>query len=103
MSTKNDCDNTLKSYDAGDMLNAYSLAYEQMADTSIMLNAVSNEFKNLKDYLGKAYDIPDSCFNDLKRIIAITNTIIQESAEFNQAQEQQYEKEWEANKKAVSL
>ena len=46
MSTKNDCDNTLKSYDAGDMLDAYSLAYEQMADTSIMLNAVSNEFKN---------------------------------------------------------
>lgn len=77
------------------MLEAYTLAYEQMADTSIMLNAVSNEFKNLKNYLGKVYDIPDSCFNDLKRIIAITNTMIQESAELNQNLEQQYHDEYE--------
>ncbi len=87
--------NTSKTYNAGDMLEAYTLAYEQMADTSIMLNAVSNEFKNLKNYLGKVYDIPDSCFNDLKRIIAITNTMIQESAELNQNLEQQYHAEYE--------
>ena len=87
--------NTSKTYNAGDMLEAYTLAYEQMADTSIMLNAVSNEFKNLKNYLGKVYDIPDSCFNDLKRIIAITNTMIQEFAELNQNLEQQYHDEYE--------
>ena len=87
--------NTSKTYNAGDMLEAYTLAYEQMADTSAMLNAVSNEFKNLKNYLGKAYNIPDSCFNDLKRIIAITNTMIQESAELNQNLEQQYHAEYE--------
>ena len=87
--------NTSKTYNAGDMLEAYTLAYEQMADTSIMLNAVSNEFKTLKDYLGKAYNIPDRYFNDLKRIIAITNTMIQESAELNQNLEQQYHAEYE--------
>ena len=87
--------NTSKTCNAGDMLEAYTLAYEQMADTSAMLNAVSNEFKNLKNYLGKAYNIPDSCFNDLKRIIAITNTMIQESAELNQNLEQQYHAEYE--------
>lgn len=91
MSTKN----TSKTYNTGDMLEAYTLAYEQMADTSAMLNAVSNEFKNLKNYLGKAYNIPDSCFNDLKRIIAITNTMIQESAELNHNLEQQYHAEYE--------
>ena len=90
--------NTSKTYHSGDMLEAYTLAYEQMADTSIMLNAVSNEFKNLKNYLGKVYDIPDSCFNDLKRIIAITNTMIQESAELNQNLEQQYHAEYEESK-----
>ena len=91
MSTKN----TSKTYNTGDMLEAYTLAYEQMADTSAMLNAVSNEFKNLKNYLGKAYNIPDSYFNDLKRIIAITNTMIQESAELSQNLEQQYQAEYE--------
>ena len=94
MSTKN----TSKTYNTGDMLEAYTLAYEQMADTSAMLNAVSNEFKNLKNYLGKAYNIPDSCFNDLKRIIAITNTMIQESAELNHNLEQQYHAEYEESK-----
>ena len=93
----------LKTYDAGDMVDAYSLAYEQMADTSVMLGAIANEFKRTKEYLSNVYNIPESCFNDLKRLIAISNTMIQESAEFNQAQEQQFEKEWEANKKAVSL
>ncbi|NCI78937.1 hypothetical protein [Acinetobacter kanungonis] len=82
-------------YNSGDLYEAYSLAYEQMADTSTMLGAISNEFKNLKDYLSKVYDIPDSCFNDLKRIIAITNTMIQESADFNQNLEQQYQNEYE--------
>ena len=87
--------NTSKTYNAGDMLEAYTLAYEQMADTSILLNAVSKGFKNLTNYLGQVYDIPDSCFNDLMRIIAITNTMIQESAELNQNLEQQYHAEYE--------
>lgn len=87
-----------ETYHSDDLCEAYSLAYEQMSDTSIMLNAVSNEFKNLKDYLGKVYGIPDSCFNDLKRIIAITNTMIQESAELNQNLEQRYQAEYEESK-----
>lgn len=85
-------------YSSGDLYEAYSLAYEQMADTSTMLGAISNEFKNLKDYLGKVYDIPDCCFNDLKRIIAITNTMIQESADLSQNLEQQYQAEHEESK-----
>ena len=82
-------------YSSGDLYEAYSLAYEQMANTSTMLGAISNEFKNLKDYLCKVYDIPDCCFNDLKRIIAITNTMIQESADLSQNLEQQYQAECE--------
>lgn len=82
-------------YSSGDMLEAYSLAYEQMADTSTMVGAISNEFKSLKEYLSKVYAVPDTCFNDLKRIIAITNTIIQESAELSQNLEKQYQAEYE--------
>lgn len=85
--------NLPKAYDAGDMVDAYELAHEQMADTGVMLNAISNEFKSLKDYLSKAYGIPDSCFSDLKRIIAITNTMLQDSAELNQGLKQKHQAE----------
>ncbi|WP_180024064.1 hypothetical protein [Acinetobacter sp. YH1901134] len=82
-------------YSSSDLYEAYSLAYEQMADTSTMLSVISKEFKSLKEYLGNTYDIPDSCFNNLKRIIAITNTMIQESADLSQNLEQQYQAECE--------
>lgn len=85
----------LKTYNAGDMLEAYALAYEQMADTSAMLGAITNEFKRTKEYLNNVYDIPETCFSDLKRLIAISNTMIQESAELNQNLEQQYQAEYE--------
>ena len=101
--SKINSNNTSKTYDAGDMVEAYLLAYEQMADTSVMLGVIANELERTKEYLSNVYNVPELCFNNLKRIIAITNTIVQESAEFNQVQEQQYKTEWEANKKAVSL
>lgn len=79
---------------SGDLYEIFSIAYQPMANTSTTPVAISNEFKNLKDYLNKVHDIPDSCFKDFKRIIFITNTIIQESIELNQNLEQQYQAEY---------
>jgi hypothetical protein len=48
MSTQNKPQNTPKTYDAGDMLDAYSLAECDMQWMSVAITDIKNESKSLK-------------------------------------------------------
>ncbi len=85
----------VQTYNSGDLYEAYSLAYEQIADIGVMLKAISSEYKNLTSYLEQIYNVPDTCFGDVKRLIHLTNTMLDSSAELSQNLEQKYEAEYE--------
>ncbi|MHA3050863.1 hypothetical protein [Acinetobacter sp. ANC 4640] len=92
---KPNTDNTIQDSLSTDLYDAYAIAYEQMADTAVMTAAILNEFKSLKEYLTKTYDVPDTCFNNLKRIITLSNTMIHDSVGFNLELKKQYRAELE--------
>lgn len=79
-----------QSYDANDVADGYALAYEQVADLAAMIGAVRHLCEKNIEYVGKVYDVPESVFQELKRIFNITEGLIQDSLEFSKAQEDSY-------------
>ena len=79
-----------QSYDASDVADGYALAYEQVADLAAMIGAVRHLCDKNIEYVGKVYDVPESVFQELKRIFNIMDGLIQESLEFSKAQEDSY-------------
>lgn len=79
-----------KTFDASDVADGYALAYEQVADLAAMIGAVRHLCEKNIEYVGKVYDVPESVFQELKRIFNITEGLIQDSLEFSKAQEDSY-------------
>lgn len=79
-----------KTFDASDVADGYALAYEQVADLAAMIGAVRYLCEKNIEYVGKVYDVPESVFQELKRIFNITEGLIQDSLEFSKAQEDSY-------------
>ncbi|MCH7353829.1 hypothetical protein MMP61_02025 [Acinetobacter sp. NIPH 1958] len=79
-----------RSYDASDVADGYALAYEQVADLAAMIGAVRHLCDKNIEYVGKVYDVPESVFQELKRVFNITEGLIQDSLEFSKAQEDSY-------------
>ncbi len=74
-----------KTFDTSDVADGYALAYEQVADLAAMIGAVRHLCEKNIEYVGKVYDVPDSVFQELKRVFNITEGLIQESLEFSRA------------------
>ncbi|EKU59484.1 hypothetical protein ACINWC323_0997 [Acinetobacter sp. WC-323] len=74
-----------KTFDASDVADGYALAYEQVADLAAMIGAVRHLCDKNIEYVSKVYDVPDSVFQELKRIFNIMDGLIQESLEFSKA------------------
>lgn len=79
-----------KTFDASDVADGYALAYEQVADLAAMIGAVRYICDKNIEYVGKVYDVPDSVFQEMKRVFNIMDGLIQESLEFSKAQEDSY-------------
>ncbi|ENU91617.1 hypothetical protein F971_02709 [Acinetobacter vivianii] len=79
-----------QSYDASDVADGYALAYEQVADLAAMIGAVRHLCEKNIEYVGEVYDVPESVFQELKRIFNITEGLIQDSLEFSKAHEDSY-------------
>lgn len=79
-----------KTFDASDVADGYALAYEQVADLAAMIGAVRHLCDKNIEYVSKVYDVPDSVFQELKRIFNITEGLIQDSLEFSKAREDSY-------------
>lgn len=85
----------VKIYDANDVSEGYVLAYEQVSDLAVMLDAISSKYNTTAEYIQKVYNVPESVFKDFKRLIGITNTLLDESIEFSKTQKEQYQAEYE--------
>lgn len=81
---------SIQSYEASDVADGYALAYEQVSDLAVMVGAVRHLCEKNIEYLSKVYDVPESVFQELKRIFNITEGLIQESLEFSKTQEDSY-------------
>lgn len=81
---------SIPAYDASDVADGYALAYEQVADLAAMIGAVRHLCNKNIEYVGKVYDVPDSVFQELRRVFNIMDGLIQESLEFSKAQEDSY-------------
>jgi hypothetical protein len=80
-----------KLYEACDVADGYALAYEQVADLAAMISAIRHLCEKNIQYIHKVYDVPESVFQELKRIFNIIDGLIQESLEFSKAQEYSYQ------------
>ncbi len=85
-----------KSYDANDMSEGYALAYEQVADLSVMIDAIRNNHEKTAEYLKKVYNVPDTVFSDMKRLFAIVEGLVSDNLEFSKSQEDAYQQEYES-------
>ncbi|KYQ81774.1 hypothetical protein AWW72_18545 [Acinetobacter sp. NRRL B-65365] len=82
---------SIQSYEASDIADGYALAYEQVADLAAMISAIRHLCEKNIQYIHKVYDVPESVFQELKRIFNIIDGLIQESLEFSKAQEYSYQ------------
>ncbi|WP_288397369.1 hypothetical protein [uncultured Acinetobacter sp.] len=85
-----------KSYDASDVSEGYALAYEQVADLSVMIDAMRNNHEKTADYVKKVYNVPDTVFSDMKRLFAVVKGLVSDNSEFSKSQEDAYQKEYDS-------
>lgn len=86
----------VKSYDASDVSEGYALAYEQVADLSVMIDAIRNNHEKTAEYVKKVYNVPDTVFSDMKRLFAIIEGLVSDNLEFSKSQEDAYQKRYES-------
>ncbi|WP_445405017.1 hypothetical protein [Acinetobacter vivianii] len=77
-------------YDASDVAEGFALAYEQVADIAVMLDAIQHKQERTIEYLAKVYNVPESVFKELTRLFQITESMIQDSMTFSKEQEDSY-------------
>lgn len=92
----------VKSYDASDVSEGYALAYEQVADLGVMLDAIRHRHEKTVEYLQKVYNVPEAVFKDIKRLFQITDSLIDGNLEFSKSQEDQYQKEYNSSSQQTS-
>ncbi|ENU91584.1 hypothetical protein F971_02676 [Acinetobacter vivianii] len=77
-------------YDASDVAEGFTLAYEQVADIAAMLDAIQHKQERTIEYLAKVYNVPEFVFKELTRLFQITESMIQDSMTFSKEQEDSY-------------
>ena len=96
-------ENTPKTYNAGDMLDAYSLAESDLKWMTHALGDLLKKFTELEVRLGKEQHVPDFYFNELKTFIHMYEYLADNRLNHHEKEAAAYLEEYEANKKAVAL
>lgn len=84
-------------YDAGDLLDAYSLAFETTSWLETMLSQIKDEACQIKEELEK-HGISSAVFTNLEKIISIAEYLAQSQANAFDVEREKYENQWEASK-----
>jgi len=100
MSNSNNAQNTSKNYDAGDMVNAYSLAECDMQWMSVAITDIKKRLKDIKKEAGHQNIIG---FHALENIVDMYQYIAENRLSHYSNETEAYEAEWKADKKAVTL
>lgn len=100
MSTQINSKNTPKTYDAGDMVDAYSLAECDMQWMSVAITDIKKRLKDIKKEAGHQNIIG---FHALENIVDMYQYIAENRLSHYSNETEAYEAEWKADKKAVTL
>lgn len=95
--------NTPKTYSARHLHDAYSLATNDMTWMSAALDSVRKEVERLQEVTKDGTQIRESHFNRLNTHLDMYTYLANDRLNSHTEESEKYEKEWEANKKAVSL
>ncbi|OTG98938.1 hypothetical protein [Acinetobacter sp. ANC 4973] len=94
--------NTPKTYDAGDLHDTYALVYENTSWLYTLLGQIKKEVEEVKQSVAKK-DVYPAAFANLERLINLSEYLAESHTDSYDVDRERYLKEWEANKKAVSL
>jgi len=100
MSTQINSKNTPKTYDAGDMVDAYSLAECDMQWMSVAITDIKKRLKDIKKETDHQNIIG---FHALENIVDMYQYIAENRLSHYSNETEAYEAEWKADKKAVTL
>ena len=95
--------NTPKTYSARHLHDAHSLATNDMTWMSTALDSVRKEVERLQKAAKDGTQIRESHFNKLNTHLEMYAYLADDRLNSHAEESEKYEKEWEANKKAVSL
>ena len=100
MPTQINSKNTLKTYDAREMADAYSLAESDMRWMSVAITDIKKRLKDIKKEAGHQNIIG---FHALENIVDMYQYIAENRLSHYSNETEAYEAEWKADKKAVTL
>ncbi|MEN3977437.1 hypothetical protein [Acinetobacter sp. CWB-B33] len=100
MPTQINSNNTPKTYNAGDLVDAYSLAECDMQWMSVAITDIKKRLKEIKRELGNKGVIG---FYDLEHVVDMYQYIAENRLSHYSDETEAYQVELEANKKAVTL
>ena len=100
MSNQINSTNTPEKYDAGDMVDAYSLAECDMQWMSVAITDIRKRLKEIKSELGNNNVLG---FYDLEHVVDMYQYIAENRLHHYSDEAEAYQAEWEADKKAVTL
>jgi hypothetical protein len=101
--SKNNVQNTPKSYDAGDMADVYSESCEFTEWLSALITQVKKEKDQIKVKLSTHYNVDSCCFHTLDKLLDLSEFMADDRVATLERLHQEHNQEWEANKKAVTL
>lgn len=100
MSNQINSKNAPKNYDAGDMVDAYSLAECDMQWMSVAITDIKKRIKEIKNKLDNANVIG---LYDLEHVVDMYQYIAENRLHHYSDETEAYQAEWDADKKAVIL
>lgn len=80
----------VKSYDALDVAEGFSLAYEQSIKLLIMIRSMSCVYDSQISLIRNVYNLPDLALHDVEGLFDITKTMIHEFAQYSKSQHELY-------------
>ena len=95
--------NTPKTYDAGDVTDAHSLAESDMQWMSTALTHVNKKIKRIHDLAKNGEILSQHHFSELITHLDMYEYLADARLHYHAKEAKAHEDEWEANKKAVSL
>lgn len=99
MLTKNNSQSMPKTYDAGEIAGAYSLAESDMQWMSVAIKDIRKRLKEIKSELGNNNVLG---FYDLEHVVDMYQYIAENRLHHYSDEAEAYQAEWEADKKAVT-
>lgn len=99
MLTKNNSQSMPKTYDAGEIADAYSLAESDMQWMSVAIKDIRKRLKEIKSELGNNNVLG---FYDLEHVVDMYQYIAENRLHHYSDEAEAYQAEWEADKKAVT-